>query len=280
MVPAAETHALLSANNRSLDVMTESVNEGWNSSNPITKPRPQPDYAVDFSRSSFSDDQLKKLQPFLGDISCTSYFMGTHYMYFPFFTCEVKCGLAGLDIADRQNLHSMTLAVRGIVELFRLVNRAEDLHRQVLAFSISHDYEYVRIYGHFPVNDGDKTTYWRYPIRKYGFTERKGLDKWTAYTFTKNDYDIWMPTLFKMILSAVDESPNGLPLEQDFMVGGVSGPHASESTGISQKIGDQSFAAVPVLPRWLTTDYARQVNSNGAASFQKKEGRGLILQGR
>ena len=39
-------------------------------------------------------------------------------MYFPFLTCEVKCGAAALEIADRQNAYSMTLAVRGIVELF------------------------------------------------------------------------------------------------------------------------------------------------------------------
>jgi hypothetical protein len=32
--------------------------------------------------------------------------MATWRMYFPFFTCEVKCGAAALDIADRQNAHS------------------------------------------------------------------------------------------------------------------------------------------------------------------------------
>ena len=41
-----------------------------------------------------------------------SYFRAIHYMYyFPFFGCEVKCGNTGLEIADRQNAHSMTLAV-------------------------------------------------------------------------------------------------------------------------------------------------------------------------
>jgi hypothetical protein len=114
-------------------------------------------------------------------------------MHFPFFTCEVKCGLVGLDIADRQYLHSMTLSVRAIVELFRLVDRAEELHRDIVAFSISHDNETLRIYGHFPVIEGTKTTYWRYPLRKYDFTKRKGREKWTAYTFVKNIYDLWIP---------------------------------------------------------------------------------------
>ena len=43
-------------------------------------------------------------------------------------TCEVKCGAAALDIADRQNAHSMTLAVRGIVELFRAVKREDKVN--------------------------------------------------------------------------------------------------------------------------------------------------------
>lgn len=239
IVPWAEAHASLSAN-RDLDIAIESVNEGWNNSSPITKPRPQPDYAIGFRRSAFSEDQLKKLQPFLGDPSSSSYFMGTYYMHFPFFSCEVKCGSAGLDIADRQNLHSMTLAVRGIVELFRLVNRAEELHREVLAFAVSHDHETVRIYGHFPVIEGTKTTYWRYPLRKYDFTERKGMEKWTAYTFMKNVYDIWMPTHFKRISSAIDE----LPPEQDFELPYGSEPQISETSGLSQ-LQNQGLAEVP-----------------------------------
>jgi predicted nucleic acid-binding protein len=57
-----------------------------------------------------------------------SFFMSTYYMYFPFLACEVKCGAAALDVADRQNAHSMTLAVRGIIELFRLVKREKELY--------------------------------------------------------------------------------------------------------------------------------------------------------
>jgi hypothetical protein len=67
----------------------------------------------------------------------------------------------------------MTLAVGGIAEPFRPANRAEELHLEVLAFSVSHDHETVRIYGHFPVIEGTKTTHWRYPLREYGFTERR-----------------------------------------------------------------------------------------------------------
>lgn len=108
-----------------------------------------------FRRNAFTDSQLSKLSPFIGDFLAgdQSFFMGTYTMYLPFLTCEVKCG-AALDVADRQNAHSMTLAVRGVVELLRLVGRQDEVYRQILAFSFSHDYESVRIFGHYPEIQG------------------------------------------------------------------------------------------------------------------------------
>jgi hypothetical protein len=95
--------------------------------------------------------------------------MGIYYIYFPFLTCEIKCGAAALDVADRQNAHSMTLAVRGTVELFRLVKREKELHGEILAFLIWHDHRTVRIYGHYPVIDGKETTFYRHPIHEFSF---------------------------------------------------------------------------------------------------------------
>lgn len=46
IVPSAQSLATRGA--KQLKVLTESVNEGWNNSIPVTKPRPQPDYAVGF----------------------------------------------------------------------------------------------------------------------------------------------------------------------------------------------------------------------------------------
>jgi hypothetical protein len=116
--------------------------------------------------------------------------MATYYMYFPFLTCEVKCGTAALDVADKQNAYSMTIAVRGIVELFRLIKREPEIHQQILAFSISHDHRTVRIYGHYPIIDGKKTTFYRHHARTFDFTKLERKEKWTAYKFTKNVDDI------------------------------------------------------------------------------------------
>jgi hypothetical protein len=225
IVLSAETLATFGA--EYLEILIESVNEGWNNSIPVTKTRPQPDYSVGFRREAFTEDQLKRLEPFVGELTDTSFFIATYYMYFPFLTCEVKCSAAALDIADRQNAHSMTMAVRGIVELFRLVKREKELHREILAFSISHDHQTVRIYGHYPIIKGNQTTYYRHPIHTFDFTALDRREKWTAYKFTKNVYDIWMPTHLKRISSVIDD----LPPDIDFEVSQQSEPGES---GLSQ----------------------------------------------
>lgn len=57
--------------------------------------------------------------------------------------------------------------MRAVIELFRLVKREKELDREILIFSISHDYESVRIYGHYPVVKEMKTIFYRYLIRKF-----------------------------------------------------------------------------------------------------------------
>lgn len=212
LIPSAQNLAIYGATH--LEKLIESVNEGWSGSIPVEGPRPQPDYSVGFRRSAFTNEQLNRLDPLIGSVYDTSYFVATYRMYFPFLTCEVKCGAAALDIADRQNAHSMTIAVRAVVELFRLAKREKELHRTILAFSASHDHATVRIYGHYPVViDGKKTTFYRHPIRKFDFTELDGKEKWSAHKFTKNVYDIWMPAHLKRICSVIDQLPPNLDFE-------------------------------------------------------------------
>ncbi|KAF5617076.1 hypothetical protein F52700_12718 [Fusarium sp. NRRL 52700] len=178
-------------------------------------------------RHAFSEEQLEKLSPFIGKFIAgdQSFFMATYQMYFPFLTCEVKCGAAALDIADRQNAHSMTLTVRAIIELFRLVGREKEVSRQILAFSISHNHRLVQVYGHYAVVQNKDTKYYRHPVRTFDFTELDGKDKWTAYCIIRNIYDIWMPAHFTRICSAIDKLPSHL----DFNI-----PSLVE-TGLSQE---------------------------------------------
>ncbi|KAL9013979.1 MAG: hypothetical protein Q9173_001357 [Seirophora scorigena] len=197
---------------RHLNLLYESVNEAWSNMNSYEGTLPQPDYSVGFGRSAFTEEQLDKLKPFVGKpgFKVITHFMATTRIYFPFFTCEVKCGAAALDFADRKNAQSMSVALRAFVVLFRYVKREKELDREILTFSVSHDHRSVRIYGHHPVIEGDKTTFYRHPIHVFDFTALDGREKWTALKFVKNVYDHHSPKVHKLICSAIDDLPAGI----------------------------------------------------------------------
>ncbi|KAK3114732.1 hypothetical protein LTR53_006648 [Teratosphaeriaceae sp. CCFEE 6253] len=280
IVPSAEIFATRGATH--LQSLMESVNDGWNNCIPITKTRPQPDFAVGFRREAFTQDQLDRMHPVIGDFNDQSYFMATWYMYFPFFTCEVKCGAAALDIADRQNAHSMAIAARAVVELYRVVKREKELHRVILAFSVSHDHRSVRIYAYYAEIGASGTKYYRHPIREFSFTELDGKEKWTAYRFTKNIYDHWMPLHFKRICSAIDQIPAGISFSES-----QSELHFTEQTGLSQEmsaydIARSSTAAVSAHAENITISNTSQnvtatpgTSVDGVAVFKKpRKGKG------
>jgi hypothetical protein len=122
IVPSAVILATYGATH--LDHLIEGVNEGWTGSIAVEgSSRPQPDYSVRFRRSAFTDEQLNKLDPLIGSIYDTSFFVATYRMYFPFLPCEIKCGAVALDVADCQNAHSMTLTVQDVIALYKAVRR-------------------------------------------------------------------------------------------------------------------------------------------------------------
>ncbi|KZF19256.1 hypothetical protein L228DRAFT_286106 [Xylona heveae TC161] len=211
LVPSAD--ALATFSDTRFEVLVESVDEGWSNSIQVTNPRPQPDYAVGFRETAFTPEQLKKLKPALGHPLYQSHFMATYYMCFPFLTSEAKCGTAGLGLADRQNAHSMTLAVRGIVELFKLAKRENELNREILTFSVSHDDRAVMLYGYYPIINESQFTIHRHLIRSFDIQDLDGKEKWTAYGFTIEVYNESLNLLDKL-RSVIDELPPDFTLEQ------------------------------------------------------------------
>lgn len=61
----------------------------------------------------------------------------------------------------------------------------------------------VKIYGHYALINGDKTTFHRYLIRSLDLTEQDGKEKWTAYNFTRKVYDHFAPIFLKTIRDAI-----------------------------------------------------------------------------
>lgn len=216
---------------------TQSVDEGWNSCKSVTRTRPQPDTAVGFKVSAFSAEQLEKLQPFLGNLDDKSSFRATYYMLFPFITREVKRGNIGLDIADRQNAHSHTVALRGLVALFRLLGREQDLHGKILTYSISHDHRMVRLYGHRPTIEGQNTMCWREEIDSFDFKARKGQYRWRCRQFYLNALEEGL-RLLETIRAAIDDwtpDPALEPLRR-------SDAMSSKPSGLSQQFDDQNLS--------------------------------------
>lgn len=72
----------------------------------------------------------------------------------------------------------------------------------------------MRIYGHYALTDSDETRCYRHTIHKFDITAQDGKDKWTAYTFTKNVYDIYVPIHIQRIRAIIDQ----LPLPEAFNV--------------------------------------------------------------
>ena len=204
ITPSAEN--LAAQGNTKLEHLKEHINAGWNSSIPVQGPRPQPDYSVGFRASSFTNEQMEKLNYSL-KWGTKSYFSSTMKMYFPFLTSEVKCGQQAIDIANRQNAHSMTVAMTGLVELFRRVGREKELHRSVLGFSITHNNDQVKIYAHYPEIHETATECYRHPLRNLVINDSETGERWAAYRFVRNVYDTFAPKHRTRILEAIDQLP-------------------------------------------------------------------------
>ena len=266
IVPSAENLAIYGATH--LEHLHETVNEIWTRMIEYAGTLPKPDYAVGFKRSAFTDEQMNKLLPLVGEFESRlpTYFIATAWMYFPFMTCEVKSHSANLEVADRQNAQSMSIALRAVVALYRQVNREKELDRKLLTFSISHDHSSVRIYGHYPVVKDTDTTFWRKLIRRFDFTDLGGKDKWTAYKFVKNVYELHAPKLLKIICSGVDDldlpASSNSNLSQPAVTASANNdcPASSSHSSLPQPIAQESRRA-SANPSLSGTDSQLSVNA-------------------
>ncbi|KAI9749591.1 MAG: Cation-independent mannose-6-phosphate receptor CI-MPR [Chaenotheca gracillima] len=206
IVPSPETLTLYGAQN--LKHLVETVGEEWYKSIPLFKSsRPKPDFSVGFRSSAFTDEQRVKLSPYVGGWQDTSLIVAMDEMYFPFLTVEVTCGNDMLYAVDRQNAHSASIAVSAVVGLYRAVSREDELHGEILAFSVSHNHNFVNIYGHYALINGHETSFYRHLIHQFSVVARGGKKRWTAYKFTRNVYDTFAPLHLKRICAAVDRLP-------------------------------------------------------------------------
>lgn len=228
-----------------LEHLREEINTVWTKCICLASgPRPKPDFAVGLKASAFTEKELEKLTPYVGGYNETCYFKVTKNIFFPFLTCEAKCGEVGLSIADRQNAHSASIAVNAVFQLFKAVSREKEIDRKILAFSVSHDNETVRIYGHYASMQGGKTTFYRHPIKKFDFTSEEGKERWAAYKFVKNLYDRFFPIHLERVKSAIVE----LPDPNTFLVSSLTSMTSADESELPNP--QEAAASVPSSQDW------------------------------
>ncbi|ETN44772.1 uncharacterized protein HMPREF1541_10442 [Cyphellophora europaea CBS 101466] len=227
LVPSAELLSL--SDHGKFGEIIEGYNDRWNKAILFYKKLPQPDRTVAFRESALTPEQRHRLG-ILPEVE--SYFSVREGMCFPFLTCEVKCGKQALDIADRPNANSMTIATRAMVELYRLTGRVGNAHRRAACFSISHDDKCVRIYAHYAEIDGGEPQYYRHLLRSFDCRDKNGHDRWTTWTFVINVISKFAPRRLSAIRCAIDEIPTSSAQSMDSTV--TAGDAARDSS--SQEI--------------------------------------------
>ncbi|KAI4141274.1 MAG: hypothetical protein LQ340_007682, partial [Diploschistes diacapsis] len=191
-----------------LKVIIEEVNAEWVKSGVIYGPRPQPDFAAGLQPSAFTRDEIQQLKRNHTD-RCPSYM--TENMYFPFLVCEVKSSGGVLVEAERETMHSASIATRAIVELYRKVSREQELYGRILVISISLDHSMVTLYGHYAHMADQNLLFFRHHIDTFQYTRPNGGDRWKAYNFTRRVYAYFVRIHLERIRSALSSLPSLRP---------------------------------------------------------------------
>ncbi|KAK5077610.1 hypothetical protein LTR24_009500 [Lithohypha guttulata] len=220
LVPSPELLSI--CGQQELEHIVEDIDTEWVRCKTLGGPRPKPDLAIGIAASAFSEEELAKLRNHTAFERATLF---TDNLYFPFLLCEAKSADVGISVADRQNMHSSSMAVNAIVQLCRAADEAQvtDLSGRILVFSVSHDNERVKLYGHFAIIDGEITTFYRHPIASFvlNFEESQGRKR--THDFVREIYHAFYPAHLKRIrdaLAAMDDPRNvamtsGTSVEED-----------------------------------------------------------------
>ncbi|OQN95709.1 hypothetical protein B0A48_18457 [Cryoendolithus antarcticus] len=206
IVPSAELLYLLDGEH-ALQNVREELSGDWTKCGLLGGKQPRPDHAYGLSLAAFTEDERVKLENFTSINNPTKF---TESMYFPFLLCEAKCGKRNINDADRQNVHSASIAVNAIVQLCRAAGggSAESLTGHILVISISHDNERVKIYGHFPIIRDGRTTFHRYYLHDYSLDGHYGRDRNTGSNFTRAVYRDFYPLHVQRIQQAISRLPD------------------------------------------------------------------------
>ena len=230
--------------------LTDEVNTQWYETWVLAGPRPKPDLVVGFLSTSFTIEENQKLTNYTSLDNLTR---PTDELSFPFLMCEVKCGNEGLDYADRQNMHSCSVAVKALLKLEQKADQYrengkqfEDLLGKILVYSISHDQKNARVYGHYALAEGEKWTYYRHFIDSFDIANKE-RDLLALHNFARNVLTSYSPKLLKRLQKAIGALPVSSTLS--FYAGTMSLEDDSQQGSQQPSQGrDAEGFATPGLP--------------------------------
>ncbi|KAL8868960.1 MAG: hypothetical protein Q9174_004632 [Haloplaca sp. 1 TL-2023] len=173
--------------------LQEDYGRYWDSCTPLISGHlPQPDYCVGFATEAFDKEEMRVMMPWLA-VSDRILYSATESMHFPFLTCMVVGCDDDFEEIDRQNTYCASVAVNSLVRMSMVCELQNQLHGQVLAYSITHSSEWSKVYGHYPLihvdeNGGTRVTFCRYRLLCLPLAGDGGATKSQIWRFTRNVY--------------------------------------------------------------------------------------------
>jgi hypothetical protein len=252
--------------------LTDEVNTQWVESWILAGPRPKPDLAVGFLPAAFTLEENQKLISYTSVDNLTR---STDELSFPFLMCEVKCGNEGLDYADRQNMHSCSVAIKALLKLEQKADQYRENNKQfesllgkILVYSISHDQKNARLYGHFALIEGEKWTYYRHFINSFDIAYKE-RDLLILHNFARNVLTKHAPKLLERLQKAIAALPISSTLS--FSAGTMSLNDSQQGSQKPSQGRDNEGFATPGLPASTQKLFDEQTEQNKRMERQMQQ---------
>lgn len=129
-------------------------------------------------------------------------------------------------------MHSASIAVRAVVQLYQNISAANEVDRKILAFSVAHNDTTVNIFGHFATVEEQKLTFFRCRLY-YGDLP---ADFAKPYNIIRAIYDVFFPQHLARIKGALDRMrgrelesfASQLDIDEDSQENAASQPSSQE----------------------------------------------------
>jgi len=170
-------------------------------------PQPKPDYVAGIASSAFRDEEWEKLEKCA---NTNSKGLVTGEMCFPFLICEVKTGTDSIRDAERQSMHAASIAVNALIKLYEEANLRQELDRTILAFSVSHNANEIKLHGHYAdLQIGIR--YYRHELYRCELGTSSNQEQWRVYKIVMSIYDTFFEKHLERVRHAVSHLPSHSP---------------------------------------------------------------------